>query len=59
MYLLFSSDILNFMLKTNVGRYRRTNFVIFIVLSASIVGGWVGLEWSRKSYSEPAESILL
>ena len=30
-YLLFDSDVLNFLLKNNVGRHRRPNFVIFIV----------------------------
>ena len=40
-YLLFNSDILNFLLKTNVGRHKRLNFVIFVVWSAWIlVGGW-------------------
>ena len=32
--LLFNYDILNFLLKANVGRLRRPNFVIFIIWSA-------------------------
>ena len=39
--LLFNSDILNFMLKTDGGRTRKPNFVIFVVWSALIVGVWV------------------
>ena len=41
---------MNFLLKTIGRRDRRPNFVIFAVLSASAVGGWVVLVWSRKSY---------
>ena len=33
-YLLFHSDILNFRLKNNVGRHRRSNFVVYVVWSA-------------------------
>ena len=40
-YLLFNSDVVNFLLKTNVGRDRKPNFVIFVGWSALIVGGWV------------------
>ena len=32
--LLFNSNVLNFLLKTNVGRNRRPNFVIFVIWSA-------------------------
>ena len=38
-YLLFNSDIVDFLLKTNGGRDRRANFVIFVVWSSLIVGG--------------------
>ena len=38
MDLLFNSDIVNLLLKTNMGRDRRPNFVIFVVWSALIVG---------------------
>ena len=33
-YLLFNSDILNFLLKTKVGRQRRPNFDTFLAWSA-------------------------
>ena len=40
MDMLFDSDIVNLLLKTNEGRERRPNFVIFVVWSALIVGKW-------------------
>ena len=41
MNFLFNSDIVNLLLKTNVGKDKRPNFVIFIASSALIVlGGW-------------------
>ena len=55
MDLLFNSDIVNLLLKTNMGRDRRPNFVIFVVWSALIVGRWVVVAWSRKSCLGPAE----
>ena len=32
-----------------MGGDRKPNFVIFLVLSALIVGGWMVVVWSRKS----------
>ena len=55
MDLLFNSDIVNLLLKTNMGRDRRPNFVIFVVWSALIVGRWVVVAWSRKSCLGPVE----
>ena len=55
MDLLFNSDIVNLLLKTNEGRDRRTNFVTFVVWSALIVGEWVVVARSRKSCLGPAE----
>ena len=55
MDLLFNSDIVNLLLKTNMGRDRRPNFVIFVVWSALIVGRWVVVARSRKSCLGPAE----
>ena len=55
MDLLFNSDIVNLLLKTNMGRDRRPNFVIFVVWSALIVSRWVVVAWSRKSCLGPAE----
>ena len=49
MILLLNSDIVILLLKTDAVRDRRPNFVIFVVWSALIVGGWVVLIWSRKS----------
>ena len=45
MDLLFDFDI-EPLLKTRADR--RTNFVIFVVWSALIVGGWVVVVWGRK-----------
>ena len=55
MHLLLNCDIVNLLLKTNLGRNRRPNFVIFVVWSALVVGWWVLVTWSRKSCLEPAE----
>ena len=55
MDLLFNFDIVNLLLKTNGGRGRRPNFVIFVVWSALIVGGWVVVARSRKSCLRPPE----
>ena len=49
MNLLFNSDKVNLLFKNSGGRDRRSNFVIFVVWSALIVGGWVVLTWSKKS----------
>ena len=38
-----------------MGRDRRPNFVIFVVRSVLIVGGWVVVAWSRKSCLGPTE----
>ena len=40
-YLPFNSDVVNYLLKITGGRDRRTDFVIFVVLSALIASGWV------------------
>ena len=45
MDMLFNSDAVNRLLKTNGGRDRRPNLVIFLVWSGLIVGGWVGGWW--------------
>ena len=38
-------------------RDRRPNFVLYVVCSALIVGGWVVLAWSRTSYLGPAKIV--
>ena len=48
MDMLFNSDAVNRLLKTNGGRDRRPNFVIFLVWSGLIFGGWMVVVWSRK-----------
>ena len=48
MDLLFNFDIVNLLLKNNGRRDKRPNFVIFVVWSAVIIGGWVMVAWSRK-----------
>ena len=55
MDLLFNSDIVNLLLKTNGGRYRRPNFNIFEVWSALLVDRWVAVAWNRKPCLELAE----
>ena len=46
--LLFDSDMVNLLLKTSGGRDRRPNFVILVVWSAFIVGGWVAVARGRS-----------
>ena len=59
MDLLVNSDIVNFLLRTNEGRDRRPNFVIFVVWSALTIGGWVVVAWNRKSFLGQLKSHLL
>ena len=40
-YLLFNSDIVDFLFKTNRGRDRRPNFVVFVVWSVLLLVGGV------------------
>ena len=53
--MLFNVDIVNLLLKNNVGKYRRPHFVVFVVWSALVVCQWVLVDWSRKSYLGPVE----
>ena len=53
--LLFNSDVVNLLLKTNVGRNRGPNFVDFVVWNTLVVGGLVLVVWSRKSCLGPAK----
>ena len=55
MNLIFNSDIMKLLLKTNGGRDRRSNFVIFVVWSVLIVGRWVVVAWGINSYLGLAE----
>ena len=48
MHLLSDSDIVNLLLKTNGGRNRGPNLVIFVFCSTLIIGGCVLVAWSRK-----------
>ena len=54
-YFLFNSDFVNYLLRTNGGGRQKASFVIFIVWSASIIGGWVVAAWSTNSYLGPSE----
>ena len=38
-------------------RDRRPNFVLYVVCSTLIVGGWVVLAWSRTSYLGQAKIV--
>ena len=55
MDLLLNPDIVNLLVKTNGGRDRGPNFVIFVVWSTLMVG----LKPGRRSYLGPAENIYL
>ena len=58
MDLLFNSDIVKLLLKINGGegeRNRMSNFVIFVLCSALIVGCWLVVASKRMSCLEPAE----
>ena len=59
MDMLFNPDIVNLLLKTNGGRDRRSNFVIFVVWSTLIAGGWVVVKQGKRSCLGPAENIYL
>ena len=49
MNLLFDSDIVNLLLKTNGVRNKRPSFVIFVIWSALTVSGWVVAAWDRRN----------
>ena len=59
MNLLFSCDIVNFLLNTNGGETEGLILLFYVVWSTLIVGGWVLVgvlvAWSRKSCLGPAE----
>ena len=59
MDLLLNPDIVNLLLKTSGGRDRRPNFVIFVVWSTLIVGGWVVVKQGRRSCLRPTENTYL
>ena len=50
---------MDFLFKTNVERDRRPNVVNLVVWSALIVGGWVVMMQSRKSYLDSAVFLVL
>ena len=52
-----SFDMVKLMWKKQWGRERdrAPHFVIFVVWSALVVGGWVVAAWGKKSYLGPAE----
>ena len=54
-YLLFNTDIVNFVWKTNEGEAASIVLLIFFFGGASIFGGWGVMGWDRKSYLGPAE----
>ena len=58
-YLLFNSDIVNYLLKATVGRGRRLNLLIFVGWSALIAGGWLVVAWGRKCCLGPADFTSL
>ena len=60
MNLLVNSDIVNLLLKTNGGETEGLIiFYFFVVWNALIVGGWVVVVWSRKSFQGQLKSYLL
>ena len=40
-------------------RDRRPNFVVYVACINLIIGGWVALAWSMKSYLGPAEIMYM
>ena len=52
---LFNVDIVNLLLKKQWGERQKANFLIFVVWSALILGGWVLVAWGRNFYLGPAE----
>ena len=60
MNLLVNSDIVNLLLKTNGGETEGLIiFYFFVVWNALIVGGWVVVVWSRKSFQGQLKLYLL
>ena len=62
--MLFNSDIVNYLLKTNGGRDKRPDlflffFCFFVIWSALSVAGSMVVAWSRKSYLGPGEITSL
>ena len=55
MDLLFNSDIVSLLLKTNGVRKRKPNLIIFVIWSALIVDRWLVVAWNRMSCLGPAE----
>ena len=55
MYLPFNSNSVILQLKTNWGETEKPYFVIFVVWSSLIVGGWVVVPWTRKCCLGPAD----
>ena len=55
MYLPFNSNSVTLQLKTNWGETEKPYFVIFVVWSYLIVGGWVVVPWTRKCCLGPAD----
>ena len=55
MYLPFNSNSVILQLKTNWGETEKPYFVIFVVWSYLIVGGWVVVPWTRKCCLGPAD----
>ena len=53
--LLVNVDRVNFLLKNNKGKDRKSHFFIFVVWKALIAGGWVVVAWGKKSHFGPAE----
>lgn len=57
--MLFNFDFVQFLFKTNGGRDKWSNFAIFVVWKALIVGGWVAVVQSRKFYLGPTIFLVL
>ena len=55
MYLPFNSNSVILQLKTNWGETEKPYFVIFVVWSSLIVGGWVVVAWTRECCLGPAD----
>ena len=56
-YLLFNTDIVNFVWKTDDGEAESIVLLFLFFGGAWIFGGWGVVEWGRKSYLGPTEIV--
>ena len=57
-YLLFNSDFVNFVVKTDQGEAESIVLLTFVFGGVLIVGGWGEASWGRKPYLGPPEIVF-